>query len=523
MADLDFLKYFKTPDLVTPFHQGMEIAQSRENAKTQRMFAENQAKRQSAQNMREQAEFEEKLRDKERKDKIEQASAVGTIGTLMHTNPGAAMALGDAYGIQVNPLAAAATPPPATPPETLDSVLAGDRGAPAPDLGPAGYPKPPAPIYEGPQESAELEDRRPVAPQLGPDGNPKAPDHALESLMTAAEPDHSVAYLPDTRADRAEAPAPSNPLYEAVVGGKHYPLPSKPQTTGLGQKYDDFYAHALQLTGSTAKADELTLKMFEKDNEANNIATRTSQSILDRETQREKYGLVFGETGEQKQKNIEMLEAGRNKRNDVNAKARLDAAALMGGPRQEQADTGKRAQYEGALKEAKAAAGAGKDVEALKKLDQVLGEIGPGSSAAAQTAALDTIGGIAQGGKAGMGVLKLFNEHGTGGILDKGADWAYQQTHHGEHSPQWHKSFGQLVDELKKARREDRARTIKAIHRSVGTGSQYAKDPDLAPYVKDAEAAAATELGIPPEEMPSSGPSKSQQLIDGVNALVGGK
>src|SRR6185437_886881 len=120
MADLNFLQYYKPIDYLTPMSVAQEMVERGQNARTQRMFADNQAKRQSAQDLREQQEFEQKQADQKRKDEIEQAHALQTIGMLHPTNPGAAEALANAYGIHLNPLTAAT---PAAHAPTFDEQL----------------------------------------------------------------------------------------------------------------------------------------------------------------------------------------------------------------------------------------------------------------------------------------------------------------------------------------------------------------------------------------------------------------
>jgi len=500
-ADLNFLQYFKTPDLVTPFSVGMEMAERNRNAKTQRMFAENQAKRQSAQDLREQQEFKDKQDEEKRKNDIEQAHALQTIGMLHPTNPGAADALANAYGIHLNPLTAAVPAAPAPSfDQQLDQALGQGGAPPRTDIGPAGYPKSQEPISEGPQESPELEERM-QAPK---------PNADLESLMGNA---HSIA--PAAEASREEALKPTNPLFEAVIGGHHYPLPSQAPGTGLGDKYDKIYQSLIQ-SGAMSPTDALkhVSGLFSDDNKAGNIASRTADEIKLREAQKEEYGNKFALTAKQRQGNIETAEHGRNARNAENNKTRLEADALMGGPRQEQADTGKRAQYMGAVKEAKAAAGANADIKTLKNIEKIDEEIG-NKSLVAQNAAKDTLAQIAQGGKASLAVMRQFDNSLS--LPQKIEDEWYQKVH-GTHSPKWLSNYREAVGGMKSVFTGERARVMEAFRNAAGSQSQYSKDPDLADYVRNEEASFAGELGEKP-----SGPSKSQQLLDGINKLTSGK
>jgi hypothetical protein len=496
MADLNFLQYYKPIDYLTPMSVAQEMVERNRNSKTQRMFAENQAKRQSAQDLREQQEFEQKQADEKRKEDIEQAHALQTIGMLHPTNPGAAEALANAYGIHLNPLTAA-TPVAQAPSfdDQLNHELAGagpDAGVPSSGAGPAGYPKPPDPVFEGPQESPDLEERMQQA----------KPDAKLEALMSSASA------APKFEAASYEAPKPSNPLFEAVIGNHHYQLPSTVPGTGLGKKYDDAFSALVQSGMDPAKAREHVFSMYSDDNKATNIASRTAEEIKQREQEKENYGNKFALTAEQRQGNTETAEQGRNRRNAENNKTRLEAAALMGGPRQEQADTGKRTQYMGVVNHFQSTAGTNADLKALKNLTKIKGELSPDSSATSQQAAADTLAQIAQGGKAGVVVMRAFNNHSLG-PLEMAKDKAYQATHNGRHSQAWIDSLNSTVRELRESQQEIGKGQFEAFEDAAGSRSAYAQDPEVAPHVEEQRRAFAKELGIP---LPNNGPSDSEKL-----------
>lgn len=516
MADFDFLKYYKPIDYLTPMSVAQEMVERNRNAQTQRMFAENQAKRQSAEETRAQQEFDMRRADEERKHKIEEATAVGTIGTLMHTNPGAAAALAHAYGGTINPLTAAVPEAHQSFDEQLTSALHPDSGtstpeAPASGNGPGAGASPPAdePVYEGPAETEDLEARR-MAAGLGSSIPRETPQQGaeLEHLMTQSLPPAEV------HGAKYESAA-SNPLFEVVMGGQHYPLPARAAGTGLGQKYDELYHHAIDTLGmSDEQAKAFVLKEYKDDNAAANISARTAADIKSRAEQKTEHDREFVPNAETKQGNFETLEKGRNARNAANNKARLEAAAMMGGPRQEQADTGRRAQYLNAVKEAKTAAGAGKDIDILKKIEKIGGELNS-SSPAAQNAAIDTLAQIAQGGKASIAVMNVFQKHSIG-PAQAVADKAYQLAHNGQHSPTYIKSFKDAVRDLTEVANEQRGRAFQAFEHAGGSKSQFAQVPELAPYVANERNSFREELGLPPEK---TGPSKSDQLLEGLRRL----
>lgn len=523
MADLDFLKYFKPADLITPLSVGMKMTEDRQKAKdeaatsadqmlerhqnadTQRMFAQNTAQRESAQEMRAKQEWDNRLSEQKRQHGIEDANAVQTIGMLNMTNPGAAAALAAAHGGYLNPLTAttlAAAERAPSPDEQLDQALGGPSGSPGAPAADAAAPSEPA--IEGPQESPEIEERMHAA----------KPDADLESLMARSIP-ATVAEGSREEAPRAPAAAP-NPLLEVVMGGQHYPLPTRSPGTGLGDKYDKIYQ---SLTQSGAMTPREALKhvsgLFSDDNKAANTSSRIASEIDQREADREKYGNQFSLTADQRQGNVETAEQGRNRRNADNNKARLEVAALMGGPKQEQADTGKRAQYMGVVKEAEGIAGSNKDIAALKNLEKIKGELGPNSSAAAQNTAADTLAQIAQGGKAGIAVMNVINKHSLGPIENMG-DKAYQLTHNGRHSPAWIKSVNGAALELRDVQKDLAGREFDAFEDAAGSRSAYAKDPEVAPHVEEQRKKFGRLLGV---QVPQGGPSDSEKLQQIMNGL----
>ena len=311
MADLDFLKYFKPADLVTPMSVGMEMANKRENEKTQRMFAQNSANRESAQALRESQEFKNKLDEQKRQHGIEDANAVQTIGMLNMTNPGAAAALAAAHGGYLNPLtattpAAHSASAPSFDAQLDDALGGGPSSSGAAEPSPAAA-APPAPVYEGPQESPELEDARAAKPDAG-----------LESLMARSIPPTVVE---GSREEAPRAPAP-NPLMEVVMGGQHYPLPTTTPGTGLGDKYDKIY-HSLTSTGAMSQQDALkhVAGLYSDDNKASTTEERMLKLLGGRNDQQDKTKAEYSLTADQK------LQIEKDREANAVRTARIRAAA----------------------------------------------------------------------------------------------------------------------------------------------------------------------------------------------------
>ena len=79
MADIPNILPYVKPDFVTPLQVASEIAERRRNADTQRMFAENTARRMGAQEKREQAEFQSRQDELKRSHGIEKAKAIAAL------------------------------------------------------------------------------------------------------------------------------------------------------------------------------------------------------------------------------------------------------------------------------------------------------------------------------------------------------------------------------------------------------------------------------------------------------------
>ena len=292
-------------DLVSPVEAALRLHDARENAKTQRMFAENSMRRESAEEARRQKEFDEKQVELKRTHGIEQATALGTLGQMARSGrTGEAQALAQAYGIDFHPLlgpASAAQAP--TVDQQIDRELAGSRdGAPPPEAAP------PGPVYEGPAESPELEERR------------ARPDDSLEGLMSAAAPEH---------APPPEHPAVMPPtMFEAAIGPNKYQIDALPRASGLGEKYDAVFNDLVANGMPADKAREFVLKeKLDADKQAG-IGERMAALLGQRNAETEKLRSQYDLTAEQKQGNVETAETGRNKRATESNSARITAAGI---------------------------------------------------------------------------------------------------------------------------------------------------------------------------------------------------
>lgn len=350
---LNILPYVKTPDFVGPLEAALRMHESRVNSDTQRMYAQNQMARESAQEFRDKRDYEEKQKDKERQDKLDAAAAVGTINQMLGprdekgrpVNLGPAMALASAHGIDLHPLLATTAAAHAAQGDAVDQALAeaGPTGnappaAPqAPPVAPGGDSSIPretpgvdpgvAAIMQGrtvqsapegdfvlppgtpanlaaasahtgyvPQGSELLPPQaRPPAP---PPPVPAGPPPELEALMAGAHPEFAG----------AKYEAPTNPLYEAVMGGQHYQLGGQASGSGLGEKYDKVYGSLVNSGTPPLEARKLVEGMYAEDNKAQNRQTGTAAAIGARSAETDKRDAEFRLTAdEQKQRDAARL------------------------------------------------------------------------------------------------------------------------------------------------------------------------------------------------------------------------
>lgn len=326
-ADVDISRFLHPLDLVTPVEAALRLHESRENEKTQRMFAQSQMARQSAQDFRDERDHREKVEATERQRKIDQATALGTIQTMMRQpgGTGPAQALGSAYGIDVNPLTAttaAANGP--SPGDAVDQLLASPAGvaaaAPAVGPGPAEGPTPPpgvasggmAPVLAGSQEGRpEPLPGRPIEGpvELGGDPLGNGPPQPVEGPMPAPPvPRATPADLEALMARAAPAPAAKPPeappmplLYEAVMGGKHYPISTEQQGTGLGDKYDAVFKSYLSQGAKPADAFKAVLAEKEKDDSGAATEHRMMEVLGGRNAQQDSRDASYRMTVEEQQ------------------------------------------------------------------------------------------------------------------------------------------------------------------------------------------------------------------------------
>lgn len=292
---------FQAPDFAGPIGVAMAMHERRQNAETQRMFAENQMRRQSAQDLRQQHEDAERDAERTRQHGIEQAQALGTIGQTLRTNPGAAMALGNAYGIDVHPLLgttqAALTGP--TQIDTSKQSLPSNDGS--NELDPAGMGAPPEQQTEGPSD-ADLEG-------------------LMRRATAAPSPTSTNAVDRELAGSREESPQATPLLYEAVIGPHKYQLNAKPVSAFGDQKYDAQVQRFVDNGMDLASAQKLVLAQKEKDDNAQAIADRMRSSIDQRGDQQLRMRGEFNMTAAER-----MSENEKNRQN-AQAVARIRAAS----------------------------------------------------------------------------------------------------------------------------------------------------------------------------------------------------
>jgi hypothetical protein len=180
--------------------------------------------------------------------------------------------------------------------------------------------------------------------------------------------------------------------------------------------------------------------------------------------------------------------------------------------------------YLGTVKEFENTAGIKPDVAMMKNIGKIHEELTRSpQSPVAQTAAVDTIAQIAQGGKASQGVMSQINGHALGKI-ESAYDQMYQLAHNGQHSPAWVKSISDTLEGLKKFAATEQGRVMTGFEAAAGDQSPFA-GPEYS-QMRDSQRrkiAAAMGMDVPaprtaePGAMrPGSGkrPDKSNPIMD---------
>lgn len=321
------------------------------------MFAQSQMARQSAQDFRDERDHREKVEATERQRKIDQATALGTIQTMMRQpgGTGPAQALGSAYGIDVNPLtattAAANGPPPG---DAVDQLLASPAGvaaaAPAVGPGPAEGPTPPpgvasggmAPVLAGSQEGRpEPLPGRPIEGpvELGGDPLGNGPPQPVEGPMPAPPVPRATPADLEALMSRAAPPPAAKPpeappmplLYEAVMGGKHYPISTEQPKTGLSPKFDAVFQADLAM-GAPPQAAYGKAYAAQQAEEKEAAHEKSMLDLLGaRGDQRDVHDASFRLTAEQQQARDAMRDETSRRNADVGARSRAAAAGVGGG------------------------------------------------------------------------------------------------------------------------------------------------------------------------------------------------
>lgn len=296
---LDIPEYH-APDLVGPVAAALSLYDRRQNAKTQRMFAENQMRRESAEEARRAHDDQVKEEERKRTHAIEQANTLAHLGQTMNQfGAGPAQAIASAYGIDLHPAAAATMAANApTVDQQIDREIAGSREtAPPVTEGPQQQESP----VEGPAESPALEEQRWNAPQANP----------LEALMSAAAPEK-----PATPAMPAMPPQ-----YEATIGANKYPIAAPAKGSGLGEKWDAIYDDLIAHNWTPEKAREFVAKEKSTADAEAGRETRMMDLLGARNAETEKMRGQYSLTAEQK-----MAEAEKNRVNSRQIAAMRAAA-----------------------------------------------------------------------------------------------------------------------------------------------------------------------------------------------------
>lgn len=308
---------FQAPDLVGPLATAMALHEKRQNAETQRMFAENQMRRQSAQDLREQKKFDQEQEELKRTHGIQQAQAFQQISHMQPGDPNAAV-MGGAYGIDVHPLLGATQAAMPGPTQIDTSKQSLPSNSDSNDLAPDGMGAPPE------QQSG-------------------ASDADLEALMrqasTTSSPTPSSGVDRELAGSRETAPnEPATPLlYEAVMNGQHYKLDRKPMSVFGDPKYDAQVDRFVSSGMDMQTAQKLVLAQKEKDDNAQAIADRMRSSIDQRGDLQRGLRADFSMTAEQR-----MAENEKNRQN-AQAVARIRAASAGAATPEERAALAKLA------------------------------------------------------------------------------------------------------------------------------------------------------------------------------------
>lgn len=455
-----------------------DSALKKQNAATQKAYADNQDRKISADLARQKWD-QERITKKEAEDQAQATAGQLAPGSLyrraVDAGDPSAGPIGEAYGIHT------------THPNAGEDLLPMADGpvAPEPDADSANVAKW---LSSGAQPMSGKDVLAQTPDQYGPPSpDAGAPPDAAEPLDAQAE-------------IKAREPAVTHPWF-ASVNGQRFEVKKNEATPFGDPEYDDLYNRFIAQGDDAKTAQAKVLQMRGQNMSAAGRTAAIGQkqaTQLTREEQIAKYGA--GNT----QSNTNNLRT--NATNLERTKISANAAGMGGGgdlpPVKPQVlnawlSSFKNVETTNRIKEA---------IQSRENMDRVAGEVGRGQAPNAENEAMmrHTLAAISLslgGGSARVTNQALNDIKEATGPVNAALNMAYRATHGGENDPDIVETWRKAADRLRQLGVAHAGTVLKSVNQQSGNASTWGKNPALAPYVNDGMQGLANSLGVPLESL----------------------
>lgn len=468
----------------------------RQNADTQRLYAENQDRKLSADLARQDYEHKHALEREQHQDDIAASTALPMIMRTAASNPGLAGAMGKPYGVQIGHEGQRQMPVDRASPSPTDVAQFLQAGALTPDKPPLQGPTQAGPSLGDPSQEL-LNYKAPTqAPETSPDIAPEAPVPGTMAPMNI-----------DAATSANEAALPTTRSYYASFKGERFPVQQGADTPFGEEKYDQLYQRLLAQnpTADPQKIEAKVLQMRGQD-------LVNSRGVTGNDIKQQSLDALGG----YRDKSLALNEA-NNLRNNA---AKIAAARLIAMGMNEKTAVGLIGQYNQYDKSAQAAALMKQDQQGMRLEDRIAMELDPTNpNALNQQMAQHSLAALSVSTGAGgvrVPVSVIHDVKTAYSAALSAKNYLYKQLHGGENDPQVVAVMNDAQQKLHALGQGNREGDFRAWDHKAGYGSPWARNPETLGLVKASRDAVREQLGLEPDDtMPDFGDGQGPGLLPG--------
>lgn len=423
---------------------------AKENAATQRMFAENTAKRESATAVREAAKHTMELEDRAHRQEVARSNMLLPTSPLMRAarqvGAAGASSIGKPYGISFNE---EQEPPPSIAGHDLFKAAGNAYGNFAKDALAGNSPTPPTP------DEAQLD---------AISGGEAPPSDA------APPPVHEEPSPLDQVQQQLDHPQARPSKLFAAAGGQRFEVPTVSDSTGLGEKYDQVYNEVLRRTGDEGKAYTAALHMREKDAVIEGAGARLTQSL---DSRADLAGTYKRDVGEQDARDRFMADEAMKR---TIASGKYKVAAAGSGFKQEGANDRGLSLLDRRMENVKRTTAWSKLVNEDRTVRGLMTNIASGTVPLQHKDAQIQLARFFRQAQPTEGEMHMLYNN-LGGTMDKWNQFVSRITN-GDLSGEQMRQLKASADQVSREHNEAVQRTYEAVKHTVGDGSGFEQMPD---------------------------------------------